>query len=92
MSRRTLFIVSAMAAAASMVPFPASPVLEPRNEGRLPPLRQPPPRLDPPGSSPLSVACPRCKAEPGKGCDARTLGSFSHHKARVDLHAARGQG
>lgn len=31
-----------------------------------------------------AVACPRCKAGAGEGCDQRTLGRHTFHKARVD--------
>lgn len=37
---------------------------------------------------PLRVACPKCGAEIGNGCDARTLGRHPFHKARID--AAKG--
>ena len=55
-----------------------------------PPLITPTPDPDEPGRphGTLRVACPRCHAAIGENCDARTLGRYLFHKARID--AAKG--
>ena len=39
-------------------------------------------RAGPPETSPRTVACPKCHAEPGQPCDRRTLGRHAYHLAR----------
>lgn len=51
-------------------------------------LRPDPRRTDGRVSSPRKVSCPRCQAEVGQPCDARTLGRHPYHLARVERFEA----
>lgn len=33
---------------------------------------------------PLRVACPKCRAEPGRRCNASTLGRHKFHRPRIE--------
>lgn len=81
--RGLMFMMMALAATGGTVPYPGDAAFSP------PPPPPPPRRPGRAERGPLAVACPRCKAEPGKGCDRRTLGAHHVHRDRVQLAQQR---